>query len=294
MSKTLSVDGNYFLHRAMNVVIKRRNPQFLVKNTLTMFLNMISSDAAVLKATHILVCFDAKRSFRHDLYKGYKANRIRGEGTTVTLDNGEEFHTDITPGSLVKPAKEVLDLAGLFYSQKKLYEADDLMASAAVSLPGKIVIDTRDKDLAATVNERVSLYWPVEKKLIGPKEVFKHFGVHPLQITDYLSLLGDKVDNIPGIPGCGPKTACALLLKYGTLDKAIKDPMFRSKYKEHQATLAMARKLVTLRPDVKYDIVDLLPRKVNKDLGDLVWSIPTNLKDLADSRKMTSMKGLFG
>lgn len=294
MSKTIVIDGNFYLHRAMSVVIKRRNPEQLVKNSLTMFLNMLAGDAAFLKATHVLVCFDSKRSFRNDLYKGYKANRVKGEGTTVTLDSGIEFHTDITPGALVKPAKEVLDLGGIAYSQIKNLEADDLMAGAATNLPDRVVICTRDKDLARCVNKRVSLYWPIEKKVIGQKEVVQHFGVNPVQITDYLSLLGDKVDNIPGIPGCGPKTACKILEEFGDLDTAVKNADFRKKYKDHKATLAMARKLVTLDTTTKYDLADLLPQKVKKELGDLVWSIPTSLKDLADSRKMTSMKGLFG
>lgn len=297
MSKLFCVDGNFYLHRAMSVVIKRKNPEFLVKNTFTMFLSLIASDAALLKATHVVVCLDAKRSFRHDIYKDYKANRTASkEEKVVILDNGKEFRTSITPGSLVKPVKELLTLAGLAYSHKKLYEADDLMASVAKCLSPQIrvVIGTRDKDLAASVTERVSLWWPIEKRLIGPNEVAKHFGVHPNQITDYLSLLGDAVDNIPGIPGCGPKTACKLLEVYGDLDTAIKDPKFRAKYRDHRSTLAMARKLVMLRPDVKYYLDDLIPQKVDPALGALIWSIPTNLKDLADSRKAMSMKGLFG
>lgn len=291
---TFVVDGNFYLHRAMSVVIKRRNPEQLVKNSLTMFLNMMAGDAALLRATHVLVCFDSKRSFRNDLYKGYKANRVKGEGTTVTLDNGQEFHTDITPGALVKPAKVMLDLGGIAHTQVKNREADDMMASAATCLPGKVVIGTRDKDLAKCVNKRVSLYWPIEKKIITTKDVIAHFGVKPEQITDYLSLLGDKIDNIPGIPGCGPVTARKILEKYGTLDVAVKDTDFRDKYKEHKGTLAMARKLVTLDTTIKYNLEDLLPQKVKKELGDHVWAIPTNLKDLADSRKMLAMKGLFG
>lgn len=259
-----------------------------------MFLNMVAGDAAMLHATHVLVCFDAKRSFRNDIYKGYKANRTKSGTTTVILDNGQEFTTDITPGSLVKPAREMLALAGLYTSQKKMMEADDLMGSAAFCIPGRIVIGTRDKDIAVCVNNRVSLWWPIEKKHVTPAVVLKHFGVNPVQITDYLSLLGDKVDNIPGVPGCGPKTACALLLKYGSLDKAVKDPVFRSKYKAHRRTLAMARKLVTLKTDVKYDIEDLVPQKIDTALKELVWAVPDTLKDLAESRKMSKMKGLFG
>lgn len=293
MSKAFVVDGNFYLWRAMSVVLKRKNPEKLVKNTLTMFLNMVAGDAVMHHSSHVLICFDAKRSFRNDIYSGYKANRTHGE-TTVIFADGREFRTDITPGSLVKPAKEMLDLAGLAHSQVKLREADDLMGSAAISLPCRIVIGTRDKDIARCVNERVSLWWPIEKRLIGPKEVLKHFGVNPIQITDYLSLLGDKVDNIPGVPGCGPKTACAILAKFGSLDDAIKDKAFRLKYHEHRTTLAMARKLVTLKPDTKYNLDDLVPQKIDRALGDLVWAIPNTLKDLAESRKMNKMKGLFG
>lgn len=294
MSTTFVVDGNFYLWRALSVVIKRKNTAHLTKNAMTMFLNMVSADAVHHHATHFLACFDARRSFRNDIYKDYKANRVKSGTTTVTLDNGQEFTTDITPGSLVKPAREMLGLAGLYSSQKKMREADDLLGSAALSLPGRIVIGTRDKDIASTVNTRVSLWWPIEKKLIGPAEVLKHFGVKPSQIADYLSLMGDKVDNIPGILGCGPKTACAILAKYGTLDNAVKDKAFREKYDKHKRTLAMARKLVALLPDVTYDLEDLVPQKIDKALGDVVWAIPDRLKDLGEFRKMNKMKGLFG
>jgi DNA polymerase-1 len=258
-----------------------------------MFLNMVAGDAAGLKASHVLVCFDWGRSFRHDLYKAYKANRLKGEPKTYTTDAGTEYTTEITPGALVKPAINVCKLAGLATARHKLYEADDLLGSAAVSISGKVILGTRDKDNAGDVNERVRQYWPQDKKLLGPKEVLAYYGVHPHQIPDYLTLLGDTVDNIPGIPGCGPKTACAILAKYGTLDAAIKDPAFRKKYAAHKSTLAMARKLVTLRRDIKFNLADLVPQKIDTDLGNLVWSIPNSLRDLADSRKAMSMKGLF-
>jgi DNA polymerase I len=296
MAKLLAVDGNFFLHRALDVCAKRKDPNHLVKNTFSMFLSMVAADAKTINATHVHVSFDAKRSFRHDIDKNYKANRVKTGGTTIVRDDGSEFHTDVTPGSLVKPAREVLDLAGIAHDQRKAMEADDLLGSlAALAGPKlRVVLDTRDKDLARCVNEYVRLWWPIEKKYIDEAGVLKHFGVRPKQIGDYLSLLGDKVDNIPGVPGVGKDTAAKWLAEYGTLDKALKDKKIKARLSPHMDKLVMARKLVTLKTDIKFDIDEMVPKKINPDLADLVWAIPSSLKDLADSQKLLKMKGLFG
>lgn len=291
---TVVHDGNYHINRAFSVVAARKNLNNLERNVLDMTLKLIAADSVLHKASHVLVCLDAKRSFRHDLFDGYKAHRNKGGTTEVKLFDGSTITVDRTPGSFVKPVKEMLKLAGIATSQVKLRESDDTMASAARSLPGRIIINTRDKDLAGEVNDRVKLWWSKEKKLIGRAEVFANWGVYPEHMRDYLCLLGDTVDNIPGVPNVGPKTAAKWLLKYGSISEMLKHEEVRSKLLPHAKTLSLAKKLVTLKADITYKLDDLVPQQINTDLKDVVWQIPQALKDLADFRKAGSMKGLFG
>jgi 5'-3' exonuclease len=115
-------------------------------------------------------------------------------------------------------------------------ESDDLMAGAAASLPGRVIICARDKDLSAVVTDRVLQWWPIEKKLLGPKEVREKYGVDPGQIRDYLCLLGDDGDNIPGVPNIGPVTARRILNEYGSIANALKDKSVRKLLEPHKRT----------------------------------------------------------
>jgi DNA polymerase-1 len=290
---TSVIDGNYFIHRAFSVVASRKNLNNLERNILDAVLKSISSEAVKQKASHVLVCFDSKRSFRHDIYPDYKGNRNKGSTTEIKLFDGTTIDIGRTPGSFVKPMKVCLKLAGLATAHVNAREADDLMGSAA-NLPGRVILNTRDKDMAGLVNDRVWLWWPKEKLMIKREQVFKHYGVYPEHMRDYLCLLGDKVDNIPGVDGIGPKTAAKWLLEHGSIATMLKDPKIRAKLKPHFKTLAMAKKLVTLCPDVEFRLEDLVPQQINTDLKELVWQIPTDLKDLSDFRKSASLKGLFG
>lgn len=293
--KTYAVDGNYQLHRAFSVSVRTRNIKHVEKNTLDLFLKFICNDALMLKATHVLVVFDSKRSWRHDLYKEYKANRNKG-AQEVTINTGEKIMLEITAGSMVKKAKMVCELAGLPVAQKKGYEGDDLLACVAKSVPGKVIIGTRDKDVHATITEdgRVQVWWPSEKVMMDWKAVIKKFGVRPDQIAAYLALLGDKVDNIPGIPDIGDKTAAKWLAEHGSIRGMLQDEKIMKKLKPHKATLVMCKKLTTLKDDVVFKVEDLVPQAMDHSLKEHVWSIPTSLRDLSDARKFASKKGLFG
>lgn len=292
--KTFVVDGNYYLHRAFSVSARTRNINFLEKNTLSLFLTQVCGDALFLKATHVLVVFDSKRSWRHDLYKEYKANRNKG-AQEVTTNTGRVVTLEITAGSLVKKAKMICELAGLPVAQKKGYEGDDLLGSAAVSVPGRVILGTRDKDCHASVTEdgRVQMYWPMEKVMLDWKAVIKKFGVRPDQIAAYLALCGDSVDNIPGIPNVADKTAAKWLAAYDDLPSMLKDPKIKEKLKPHKATLVLCKKLTTLKCDIVFKIEDLVPQPIDHSLKEHVWSIPSALRDLSDARKYASKRGLF-
>lgn len=293
--KTFVIDGNFYLHRAFSVSARTRNINFLEKNTLSLFLTQICGDALLLKATHVLVVFDSKRSWRHDIYKEYKANRNKG-AQEVTTNTGRVVTLDITAGSLVKKAKMICELAGLPVAQKKGYEGDDLLGSAAVSVPGKVVLGTRDKDCHASITEdgRVQVYWPTEKILMDWKAVIKKFGVRPDQIAAYLALCGDTVDNIPGIEGVAHGTASKWLREHDSLQGMLKDKKIKAKLQPHKATLVLCKKLTTLKCDIVFKTEDLVPQPIDHSLKEYVWSIPSALRDLSDARKFASKKGLFG
>ena len=293
-SHTFVPDGTYYLHRAFNVALQKRDPQHWRKNVLNMFLSMIGNDARDLKATHVLVTFDGPETFRTKIFKGYKGTRTKKDHTEIELrGGGGSYVVEGTPGELMKPARKLLKACGLTSTQKGDLESDDLQAGAAVSLPGRVTLGTRDKDLAACVNDRVFQWWPTEKKLFGPKEVFKKYGIHPHQMRDYLCLLGDKVDNIPGTPGVGEITAVKWLAEFGSIQNALKDPKVGAFLRKHSDQLVLARKLVTLDTSATFELSALVPQPIDPNAVDLVWKIPNSIRNLSDARKALSLKGLF-
>jgi DNA polymerase-1 len=293
-STTVVIDGNYYVHRAFSVAAQKKNPDYWEKNILTSFVSMVGSTAVHLKATHLLVCFDSPRTFRHDIYPKYKANRKKRDTTLVRLPSGQEVEIPGTPGSLVKPARRVLKSVGVATAYKTGKESDDLMAGAAASLPGRVIICARDKDLSAIVTDRVLQWWPIEKKLLGPKEVREKYGVDPGQIRDYLCLLGDDGDNIPGVPNIGPVTARRILNEHGSIANALKDKSVRKLLEPHKRTLIMAKKLVTLDTSSEFDLDALVPESIKVDeASSLLWSVPKSIRDLSDARKASKLKGLF-
>lgn len=293
VTRTFVCDGNFYLHKSWSISARTRRLDFLEKNTLTLFLTSLCNDAVALRATHVLVTFDSKRSWRHDLYPEYKENRNKG-AVEVTRQDGSSVSLDQTAGSMVKAASEVCTMAGLTTARKKGYEGDDLIGGACVSLPGIKIIGSRDKDLSALLCEDVHQYWPVEKLLMRAADVRKKFGVDPSHIAEFLALMGDKVDNIPGIPGVADKTAAKWLNAHGSIRGMLKDEKIKAKLKPYRSQLEIAKKLTTLKCDVHFKLDDLIPQPINTDLNKYVWQIPPSLKELSDVRIFAGKKGLFG
>ncbi len=160
----------------------------------------------------LVVALDSRTpTFRHELYKEYKANRDAAP---------EDLHEQI-PRIL-----EILDAANIPHIRVDGWEADDIIASVARSateLEIDTVMVTGDKDLLQLVSNHVTALRPPRKneksyREIGLQEVFEELQIHSTQIVDYLSLIGDSSDNVPGVSGIGPKGAVKLLNEYGTLD----------------------------------------------------------------------------
>ena len=189
-------------------------------------------------------------TFRHLMYSEYKANREKAP---------DDLHEQ------VPVIKDFLDAMNLSVLSRDGYEADDLMACAARkgSLEGFFCyIISADKDLMQTVTENVHMLRPEKGEYIdiGPELVFKKMGVRPDQIVDYLSLVGDSSDNIPGVRGIGPNTAAALLEKYSTLDgiynnigSCTKGQV--QKLSENKDNAYLSKKLIVLNYDMEKEII---------------------------------------
>ena len=216
MKKIILIDGNSLMFRSFYATAYTgnlmQNKQGLYTNALFGFCNMLSK---VLEEKYdaIFVAFDAgKATFRHQQYADYKGGR---------KPMPEEFKIQIPY------IKKYLDLLNIKRFETLDYEADDLIASVATLARDsyEVKIITGDKDLLQLVGGNVKVY--ITRKGVGELEEFNEenfkekIGINPLQLTDYKGLIGDSSDNLSGIKGIGPKSACALLEKYGTLENII-------------------------------------------------------------------------
>ena len=198
---------------------------------------------------HVAICCDSPKSWRKEKHPTYKANRPEKDQQAI----GE-----------LQRVIETLRKDGMLIWQSEGFEADDIIASAASHFNGEIVIHTADKDLMQIVSSRVKVQSHITGKVFDEAAVFEKFGVYPSEMRDFLALLGDKSDNVAGVPGVGEKTAAALLVKYATIDgiqDAIADgtieatPKVLESLKASGAILDIGRELISLRTDVplKFD-----------------------------------------
>ena len=198
--------------------------------------------------THFAVIFDASaQTFRNRIDPNYKANRA-------------DPPDDLKPQfPLIREAVRAFDLPCI---EKDDFEADDIIATyarMATEAGGDVTIVSSDKDLMQLVSDAVTMLDPMKKQEIGPEEVHGKFGVGPDKMIDLQALTGDSTDNVPGVPGIGPKTAAQLLGEYGDLDTLlsrageIKQKKRRENLIEHADTARMSRELVTLKQDVELD-----------------------------------------
>ena len=200
-------------------------------------------------ATHLGVIFDySSKSFRNDIYADYKAHRP---------DPPEDLRPQF---SLIRKAVDAFNVANV---EQEGYEADDLIATyarEAAEAGATVTIVASDKDLMQLVGDHVSMVDPMKDRHIGPAEVEEKFGVKPDRVVDVQALAGDSVDNIPGVPGIGVKTAATLITEFGDLetllDKAetIKQPKRRANLIEHADNARMSRALAELKQDVPVDV----------------------------------------
>ena len=239
------IDGSGYIFRAFHALpMMTRKSDGLPVNAVYGFTNMLIRLLADLDADHIAVIYDAsERSFRKDIYPAYKAQRP---------DPPEEL---IPQFPLIRATSEAFSLPGV---EIEGFEADDIIATYARMAReegSRVVIVSSDKDMMQLVGDGVTMLDPIKNKPIDAAEVMEKFGVMPDRVVDVQSLAGDSVDNVPGVPGIGIKTAAQLITEYGDLDSLlarageIKQPKRRESLIEFAEQARISRELVKLRTD---------------------------------------------
>lgn len=255
------VDGSSYLFRAYHSPPHLTNSRGEATGAIYGVVNMLKSLLRQYQPTQMAVVFDAKGpTFRNEMYSDYKANR-------------PPMPDDLR--SQIEPLHRIIQAMGLPLLCISGVEADDVIGTLAcqASREGRhTLISTGDKDMAQLVDEHVTLINTMTNTLLDPQGVTEKFGVGPELIIDYLALMGDKVDNIPGLPGVGEKTAAALLQGLGSIEQIYqqldKVPAlnFRgaktmvTKLEEFRDQLQLSYQLATIKTDVElpYQLTDLM------------------------------------
>ena len=254
------VDGSGFIFRAFHALPPlTRKSDGLPVGAVSGFCNMLWKLLVDMKAqadapTHLAVVFDhSERTFRNELYAAYKAHRPPPP-------------EDLVPQfPLVREATKAFGVPCL---ELPGYEADDLIAAYACKvrdeLGGEVVIVSSDKDLMQLVGERVSMLDTMKNARIGPEQVVEKFGVLPDKVVDVQALCGDSVDNVPGAPGIGVKTASALITEFGDLDTLLSRAHEIKQEKRRQTLIEFADQIRLSRELVRLDCDTPLPSPIDE------------------------------
>ena len=252
------VDGSAYLYRAFHAMPPLTNAKGQPTGAIYGVVNMLRRLVSDYQPEVMVVIFDASgKTFRDDIYAEYKANRA---------SMPDDMRTQI------KPLYSIVEKMGFPLLIIEGVEADDVIGTLSVQATAaglKTVISTGDKDMAQLVNEHVTLVNTMTNTVMDVQGVIEKFGVKPSQIIDYLTLVGDTSDNIPGVPSCGPKTAVKWLAAHETLEAVIENAesvkgKIGEKLRDAIAHLPMSQDLATIRLEVE------LP----KPLSELVMSEP--------------------
>jgi DNA polymerase-1 len=244
----LLVDGSSYLYRAFHALpplsTSNGEPTGATYGVVNMLRKLLEEHAP----RRIAVVFDAPgKTFRDDLFEDYKANR-----PPMPDDLARQ----------IEPTQEIVRALGLPLLQITGVEADDIIGTLARQAEAQgmtVLIVTSDKDMAQLVNDRINLLDTMRDKRLDAAGVEQKFGVPPARIIDYLALMGDSSDNIPGVPGVGPKTAAKWLGQYGSLDALIEQAgtikgKVGEKLRAHLEQLPLARQLATIHCEVALDL----------------------------------------
>jgi DNA polymerase-1 len=242
----LLVDGSSYLYRAYHALPDLRGPNGVPTGALHGMVAMMKKAVQDVKPSHAVCVFDAPgKTFRDDWYPEYKAQRSPMPEPLVQQ---------------IEPIHEVVKLLGWPVMMVEGVEADDVIGTLsclAAKAGQKVIISTGDKDLAQLVNEHVTLINTMSNERLDVAGVTEKFGVPPERIVDYLTLMGDAVDNVPGVEKVGPKTAAKWIAEHGSLDGVIAAAdkvkgVAGENLRKALDWLPMGRKLVTVKTDCDF------------------------------------------
>jgi len=255
--RILTIDGNWYLHRAFHTLRTGRPIEEALPYHL---MSMVCKDALVTRSNYLCVAFDGPRIFRYKVYPKYKWERHQRKGAPVDAE-----HSDLQKDDLYVYLPHVYKAfqdAGIIMYQPRLAEADDVLRSVAHAYEpqGYICIGgAQDKDGYQWLKPKRCMMWDPTYKNKAGETIGRYItadiaeqkvGVKIAQMCDYQTLIGDKGDSIPSIEGYGPATAKKILTQYGSIRNWYdKDKSIRQFLSQQQANLTRNRKLVTLRTD---------------------------------------------
>ena len=248
------IDGMSIVFRAYHAMFRSglTNPAGEPTGAIFGFVNIITSLLEREKPENIAVVFDTREpTFRHEMFPEYKANRA-------------EFPEDLGPQ--LEKIKEFLDLVGIPRVEQPGFEADDIIgaiAKNASSRNEKVVCITNDKDYYQLVDDNIKIMKPAkggEFEIVSYDEVKEKFGVTPDKVIDVQALIGDSVDNIPGVKGVGEKTAIPLIVEFGSLEglyeniEKVEKKAAKKKLIENKEMAFLSKKLVTIATDMETEL----------------------------------------
>lgn len=247
--KIAIIDVSSYIFRAFHALPPMYSPDGNPANSLYGFISMFLKTMQKLDGFCVAGALDSKGpTFRKKEYSEYKANRKE-----VDPDLKKQF----------PHIEEMLKALGITPLLKEGFEADDIIASIVKNNPDdKIVIISSDKDLMQLIDDKTSMYDGMKDKHYGVLQVKEKFGVTPEKMRDLLALMGDSSDNVPGLPGVGPKTGAVLLNKYKNIEGVYENigelkPGIIKKLNEYKEQLELSRRLVSLRTDLELNIKNI-------------------------------------
>lgn len=239
------IDGSAYIYRAYHAIAPLSNSKGVPTHAVLGFINMVKRLIREKAPKYLAIAFDTRGPvFRHEIYDKYKANR-------------PPMPDDLRPQ--IPYIKEFVAASNILNLEELEVEADDIIATVTkkfTALGHKVVIVSGDKDLLQLVSSHSVMWDPMKDTVTDPEGVLKKYAVRIDQLLDYFSLVGDSADNIPGVPGVGPKTAQKLIDSYGSLDGLYEniDDLKKSKMKEkiieNKELAYLSRKLIRLKDDV--------------------------------------------
>ena len=246
MSKHLYIlDASSYVFRAYHAIGLLTNSKGFPTNAIFGFINMFNKFIMETKPEYFVAVFDSGgKSFRNEIYDDYKANR--GEAPE---DISLQFPKII----------EYLKLRGICVMSQENFEADDIIGSLSKKFQAKnkITIISGDKDFTQLINKKIIMLDTMKNRVTDYKEVLSKYGLKPEQMIDYFSLVGDSIDNIPGVRGIGPKTAQSLIDKFKTLDnlykniKKIDKERIKNLLEENKELAYISKELVTINTNLE-------------------------------------------